>query len=536
MPVAGLWTLPDVVNAVVNDRAAKNAGSNQKAQKDQLNAVWAAYNSWVHDLLLHRKGAESPNFGNFAWEFFSKSSDLSSEDAYKMSCKPTFVLAAPFIRQYNLPKPKRAQLPPTLAPSEMINFHKIALRYSKSLTKDNIFTDFRDIIRKIGEVVEANKRIKIAFSVGNLLGKDKKVTFEYDLDSLKLDAKEGANQVVFTMQKPDKFNEEAERAKAEAEAAEAEREEAAAAAEADESTPQMGATGFEMDGEYGMEGEEEEEERVKLSGNGTFMAQEEAYERYIRKLEDAAVDEAQLNQSIVDAQKEKDRLWDEKQARKKKKAKDLQSEILDSIETRTINKKNEVLAGKVKTETSFYPKTDRDGGVLAADETTKELGANADTYGVPVNRKFRGLDVPKKGLGHRVSEEELIESLRQQMELKETSKRVEREMKLEEEKRYIEHISMELDFEQHAKQMEALGKKDNMIQAWERERFLAKIKKLKDAGDIDGIKLQHSMHLKSTKLPALNVSQGATASMNQTDSARSGGGFSGAAVGFDSRK
>jgi hypothetical protein len=34
MPVAGLWTLPDVVNAVVNDRAAKNAGSNQKAQKD----------------------------------------------------------------------------------------------------------------------------------------------------------------------------------------------------------------------------------------------------------------------------------------------------------------------------------------------------------------------------------------------------------------------------------------------------------------------------------------------------------------------
>ena len=177
-----------------------------------------------------------------------------------------------------------------------------------------------------------------------------------------------------------------------------------------------------------------------------------------------------------------------------------------------------------------FRKVDRDGSILSAAETTKELGSNADTYGVPVARKFRGLDVPKKGLGHRVSESELLESLRQQMALKETSKLEEREMKLEEEKRYIEHISMELDFDAHAKQMEAFAKKDNMLQAWERERFLAKMKKLKEIGDVEGLRAQHSQHLRATKLPSL----GGSTSVNQLDSARSG--FGAAAVGFDSRK
>ena len=58
------------------------------------------------------------------------------------------VFSEAFKRNNNLPK-RKALLPPTLAASETINFHKLALRYSTDLTKDMIFTTFRDLIRKV---------------------------------------------------------------------------------------------------------------------------------------------------------------------------------------------------------------------------------------------------------------------------------------------------------------------------------------------------------------------------------------------------
>ena len=92
-----------------------------------------------------------------------------------MRCKPTFLFSDAFRRNNSLPK-RKALLPPTLAKSETINFHKLALRYSTDLTKDMIFTTFRDIVRKIGEIIGSGKKLKLSFSVGVLLStKERKV-------------------------------------------------------------------------------------------------------------------------------------------------------------------------------------------------------------------------------------------------------------------------------------------------------------------------------------------------------------------------
>ena len=112
-------------------------------------------------------------------------------------------------------------------------------------------------------------------------------------------------------------------------------------------------------------------------------------------------------------------------------------------------------------------------------------------------------------------------------------------MKLEEEKRYVDHIAMELDYDSQTKQIEAASKKAEMMQAWERESFLKEMKKLRMKGDIEGLRLQHSAlkeSLGGSSVPTLPQISG-----NQFDSAREkeggdGEGFGGGEVGFDSRR
>ena len=47
-------------------------------------SVWDSYNRWLLDQMVRRKGGDSPNFGNFSWEFFSKATDPTAEEAYQV--------------------------------------------------------------------------------------------------------------------------------------------------------------------------------------------------------------------------------------------------------------------------------------------------------------------------------------------------------------------------------------------------------------------------------------------------------------------
>jgi hypothetical protein len=214
------WSIADVINSVVKERTAKNAkasssGASSRPLKKNypdpplpsaaaaaanaaqpthssirktLERVWGAYNEWILEQMLKRKGAASP-LCVLSWEFYSKSTKADDDEAYQMRCRPAFVLDEGFKRNFSISKLKIAKsaFPPTLSASEAINFHKLALRYSSDLTKDMIFSGFRDIMRKIGELLQNGKKLKIEFSVGMLVSsRERKIAFDFDNEALKV--------------------------------------------------------------------------------------------------------------------------------------------------------------------------------------------------------------------------------------------------------------------------------------------------------------------------------------------------------------
>jgi len=205
----------------------------------------------------------------------------------------------------------------------------------------------------------------------------------------------------------------------------------------------------------------------------------------------------------------------------------MQNQILDEISRKEVVRKEDIIVRKEPGRTSAYPLMndlesalkEQAGGSVASEEDDKEKLNNP--YNVPVTRKFLGIPgVPKKGLGYRLSEGELLQNLQDQMKAKEVKKSLEKSMKLAEEKRYIDHINMEIDFAAYTKQLTAYNKKKELMKAWEREAFLKKMQKLRVNGDIEG--------LRSHKSGAGEVGSLSTS--------RSSSKFSTSAVGFDSRK
>ena len=57
--------------------------------------------------------------------------------------RPVFLLAGQFARAHGLPQKKQPLIPKNLSALEELNFTKIAIRYSSSLTKDVVFAAIR---------------------------------------------------------------------------------------------------------------------------------------------------------------------------------------------------------------------------------------------------------------------------------------------------------------------------------------------------------------------------------------------------------
>ncbi|GMI49821.1 hypothetical protein ScalyP_jg9677 [Parmales sp. scaly parma] len=98
------------------------------------------------------------------------------------------------------------------------------------------------------------------------------------------------------------------------------------------------------------------------------------------------------------------------------------------------------------------------------------------------------------------------------MKAKEERTKVEKTMKLEEEKRYLDHINMEI--QAYTKQLEILSKKKELMQAWEREAFLKQMQKLRIKGDIEGLR----SHKSSGKLPPLEIEKGESTNRSKMSS------------------
>lgn len=98
-------------------------------------------------------------------------------------CRPIFILADSFVKDHNVLQQVTASVL-NLAEAEEINYSKLAIKFSSSLTKDMIFTGLRDLFVKIGEFLDRSYEFEIEFSVGFMYAKERRVKFEFDVARL----------------------------------------------------------------------------------------------------------------------------------------------------------------------------------------------------------------------------------------------------------------------------------------------------------------------------------------------------------------
>ena len=135
---------------------------------------WQALNQWIETKLCKRKGADIPMIGKFTWEF--QRSEVTK-------CRPIFIASDSFIKENNIKRPRIHKVP-LLAPSEEINFSKLAIKFTKALTKDMVFAGVRDILKKIGDCIARGQDVYIEFSFGIFRSKERKIRFEFNQNRL----------------------------------------------------------------------------------------------------------------------------------------------------------------------------------------------------------------------------------------------------------------------------------------------------------------------------------------------------------------
>ncbi|RLN45468.1 hypothetical protein BBO99_00002055 [Phytophthora kernoviae] len=125
---------------------------------------------WLKPL---ERGVHVATFATITWETFTDSRN-------QPKLRPTFFLSDTFIKTYGLSQ-KRPPLPSaTLAPLEDINFTKIAIKFSHSLTKDLVFSGVRDMVQKIGYVASTGAPVSITFNFGRLIAKNRCISVLFD--------------------------------------------------------------------------------------------------------------------------------------------------------------------------------------------------------------------------------------------------------------------------------------------------------------------------------------------------------------------
>lgn len=88
-----------------------------------------------------------------------------------------------FIKSFKI-KQARVHHPPQTTPIEEVNYSLLAIKFSKKLTKDMVFSGLRDILRKIGDFIFRGYEIEIKFSFGVLRSKERRVKFEFNQQRL----------------------------------------------------------------------------------------------------------------------------------------------------------------------------------------------------------------------------------------------------------------------------------------------------------------------------------------------------------------
>ena len=169
------YGLSDVIAECMRDHARVNTlarGQTEDNKAAIYRESWSAMNAWVESRLCKRKGAELPMLGLFSWE-------IKHADDGQTYSRPIFVMSESFIKDHKVRR-QRIHTIPNIVKAEEINYSKLAIKFSKNLTKNMIFNGTRDVLKKIGEFVEKNYEFEIEWSFGALKCKERKVRFEFN--------------------------------------------------------------------------------------------------------------------------------------------------------------------------------------------------------------------------------------------------------------------------------------------------------------------------------------------------------------------
>ena len=94
-------------------------------------------------------------------------------------CRPLFIISDAFVKNFRVRRARIHRIP-QLTPVEEVNFSMLAIKFSKHLTKDMVFSGVRDIVRKIGEFICRGNEVSIEFPFGTLTAKENRVKFHFN--------------------------------------------------------------------------------------------------------------------------------------------------------------------------------------------------------------------------------------------------------------------------------------------------------------------------------------------------------------------
>ncbi len=101
----------------------------------------------------------------------------------KKETRPIFLLSEHFAKDHGVQQSKTIKIPIT-AKSEEVNYSKLAIKFSSSLSKDMIYAGLRDLFHKIAAYVEQGREFEVEFTFGVLYSKEKRVRFEFNVQRL----------------------------------------------------------------------------------------------------------------------------------------------------------------------------------------------------------------------------------------------------------------------------------------------------------------------------------------------------------------
>jgi len=140
-------------------------------KREIISNCFDVLDEWILSLLKNKKGAEVPNFATITWEI------IDGRNSEK-KMRPVFIPKMDFIKGHQiLYQPPIVE--PNVVTSEEINYTKLAIKFSNSLTKDIVFSGVRCLLRKIGEVCGLGREVTIEFSFGTLKSRERRLAFEF---------------------------------------------------------------------------------------------------------------------------------------------------------------------------------------------------------------------------------------------------------------------------------------------------------------------------------------------------------------------